>query len=648
MSVALLDLDLATPAEANVVVRLAGQRDPQRLIAEKFELSAHALYGRQAEAQLSNPHAGRKWVKTLGNAFLGASSLHRFENASHLVKEIIQVSELTPRTIDSHKTVLQELASKRGLPNPVYSTLEESGPDHDRMFRVAVVVGRLRAEGEGTSKKRAEEAAARELLVRRMPGARNPAAVKVLPERPSSTFQFSRLPPRARRDLEELAVRLTMPRSAASLSRAFLHSSYAFEKGLRPEESNGALALLGSAVLSVWATRLQLVSLVGPAGDGRPEVLTTSPWDLNACAAAAEAIGVRRYLLTGRGERVPNQRILGEAFQALAGALFAELGEPAAIAELLPEALTVLRASFELGWLDAKTELGRRLGPSGIHLEYRHDKRGPDHSKEYIGEVTLASPELGQSIRVMGTQWEASKTAAEKAAAAMVMRAVVADLSKADGSGADGMARELQTLVARQECAVAPTIRAEVTQWFRRGALGTIFLRRERFDSFLAWAQLLGQLAEDQVRHLERFYRTCRESDAEGGRVFISEGSRLVVDWVNGLGLDQPALELLQTAQFRDLLELATLTRLSAAPTVLLNIRDEVEGFALLERTHGRLIEIGRVPDANILGVEGALPLMLSRVMDRMFDEQPAPSLHIDGNLGDDTLLGSSASDTIR
>jgi len=637
VAMAVLDLDLATPAEANVVVQLARQSDPARLIAERYALATHAAYGREAEVQLSDRHAKTRWLKSIGSAFLGACSLHRFQNAHQLVTEVVDQSELTPRAIDSHKTVLQELASKRGLPHPIYSLIEASGPDHDRFFRVAVSVGRLRAEGKGTSKKLAEEAAAREILVRRMPGAANPAGVRARPERPGSSFHFGRLPAKERRSLEELAMGLAMPRSASSLARAFIHSSYAFENALRPEESNAALALLGSAVLNVWGTRLQLASLVGH-GTGAPEVLTTSLWDVSVCAEAARAMGLRQHLLVGRGERNPSQRIVGEAFQALVGAMFAELGEPGTIAERLPEAVTVLRASFELGWLDPKTKLERRLRPSGIRIEYQQDERGPDHRKEYAARVTLASPQRNQSVRVKGTRWKASKTAAEKAAAATVLQALFADLSETDEGNLDRMEAEIQRLVARHECAVAPSSRSDVTEWFRRGALGTNFLKLERFQSFLAWTQLLDNLDEDDEEQLASFYRTCGESDVGIGRALVSEGSRSLLDWITGRGVDQSGLGVLETTEFRQLLDLAVLTRLSTSPNVPLKIRDEIENFALLERTHGRRIEVGRLPDMSILAVEGALPKALARLIDQRFGEGTGRSVSIGGH-ADEGLL---------
>lgn len=63
-----------------------------------------------------------------------------------------------------YKTALQELAQGRGLPLPDYNVVGEVGPDHDKTFIVEVKVGSLTARGEGSSKKEAQQQAARQAL----------------------------------------------------------------------------------------------------------------------------------------------------------------------------------------------------------------------------------------------------------------------------------------------------------------------------------------------------------------------------------------------------------------------------------------------------------------------------------------------------
>jgi ribonuclease-3 len=64
-----------------------------------------------------------------------------------------------------YKTELQELTQSRFSSVPRYELVEASGPDHDRTYRVQVVInGTAAGEGSGKSKKDAQQAAARAVL----------------------------------------------------------------------------------------------------------------------------------------------------------------------------------------------------------------------------------------------------------------------------------------------------------------------------------------------------------------------------------------------------------------------------------------------------------------------------------------------------
>jgi len=64
------------------------------------------------------------------------------------------------------KSLFQEKAQERVGLTPVYKTVRESGPDHDKRFTVNVSVGgELYGEGEGQSKQDAEQEAARHALI---------------------------------------------------------------------------------------------------------------------------------------------------------------------------------------------------------------------------------------------------------------------------------------------------------------------------------------------------------------------------------------------------------------------------------------------------------------------------------------------------
>jgi ribonuclease III len=71
------------------------------------------------------------------------------------------------RALRDPKTVLQEWAQGKGLPTPSYREVERTGPHHDPQFRIAVELpGMEAAEGQGSTKRAAEKAAALSLLKR--------------------------------------------------------------------------------------------------------------------------------------------------------------------------------------------------------------------------------------------------------------------------------------------------------------------------------------------------------------------------------------------------------------------------------------------------------------------------------------------------
>lgn len=72
---------------------------------------------------------------------------------------------LERRSLRNYKSRLQELIQARHKSPPRYKVLSVEGPDHDRLFRVAVTFeGKVLGTGEGRNKKAAEQHAAQEAL----------------------------------------------------------------------------------------------------------------------------------------------------------------------------------------------------------------------------------------------------------------------------------------------------------------------------------------------------------------------------------------------------------------------------------------------------------------------------------------------------
>lgn len=90
-----------------------------------------------------------------------------FEAAKALLVRHVPIPRAEDGLVGDPKTELQERVQGLVHRTPAYRLVREDGPDHDKRFVVATVLGeRVLAEGEGRTKKDAERAAARAALGR--------------------------------------------------------------------------------------------------------------------------------------------------------------------------------------------------------------------------------------------------------------------------------------------------------------------------------------------------------------------------------------------------------------------------------------------------------------------------------------------------
>ncbi len=100
----------------------------------------------------------------LGAVFLDGG----FEKARTVVHKLWQdQSQTVPEVAVDAKSALQEWAQGQGLSLPRYTVVSRKGPDHSPRFTAEVTIsGKPPAQGEGASKRIAEQAAATALLER--------------------------------------------------------------------------------------------------------------------------------------------------------------------------------------------------------------------------------------------------------------------------------------------------------------------------------------------------------------------------------------------------------------------------------------------------------------------------------------------------
>lgn len=87
-----------------------------------------------------------------------------FNVLSHLFESCLSDVPIPSVPLD-YKSRLQELVQLKLRITPQYQLVHEIGPDHDKTFRARIIIGDLSAEGEGKSKKAAEQDAARNALL---------------------------------------------------------------------------------------------------------------------------------------------------------------------------------------------------------------------------------------------------------------------------------------------------------------------------------------------------------------------------------------------------------------------------------------------------------------------------------------------------
>jgi ribonuclease III len=140
------------------------------LAARRLKLGEHLRLGRGEEKT-----GGRDKPALLADAFEAVLAAIYMDAGLAAAREVLRrvlfeqaVEERGERIADSdRKSALQEFLQGRGQPPAEYRVAGESGPDHQKMFRIEVWVGgACLASAEGSTKKEAEQRAAHSALER--------------------------------------------------------------------------------------------------------------------------------------------------------------------------------------------------------------------------------------------------------------------------------------------------------------------------------------------------------------------------------------------------------------------------------------------------------------------------------------------------
>ena len=138
--------------------------------ARRLAIGDHLRLGRGEEKT-----GGRQKQTLLADAFEALVAAIYLDGGLEAAREVLRkalfeqaLEERGDRMAESdRKSALQELLQGRGLPPASYRLAAETGPDHQKKFQIEVwASGKLLASGEGSTKKEAEQRAARRALER--------------------------------------------------------------------------------------------------------------------------------------------------------------------------------------------------------------------------------------------------------------------------------------------------------------------------------------------------------------------------------------------------------------------------------------------------------------------------------------------------
>jgi ribonuclease-3 len=170
---AVLELIVSKYLYSNYPNRAEGDLTSFRSAIVRTESLANASrelnYGKYLRmARGEEESGGRDKDYILANTFeavLGAIYIDQgYDTCKSLVEKVLisKIDHIVENRLDiDSKTKIQELAQAKYKTTPIYKVIAEHGPDHDKKFVVAVKIkGKVIGKGKGSSKQKAEEAAA--------------------------------------------------------------------------------------------------------------------------------------------------------------------------------------------------------------------------------------------------------------------------------------------------------------------------------------------------------------------------------------------------------------------------------------------------------------------------------------------------------
>lgn len=186
------------------------------------------------------------------------------------------------------------------------------------------------------------------------------------------------------------------------LRQAFTHRSYLNEHRGEVQGHNERLEFLGDAVLELISTHFLYTEYPDKA-EGELTAFRAALVNAVTLSEVASALGMNDFLLLSKGEAKDTGRarqvLLANAFEAVVGAIYMDLGYDAAkefiTMHLFPKMDDIIKKRL---WQDAKSTLQEKVQEhEGTTPHYSVMKEtGPDHDKHFVVGVFAGSAFLAE------------------------------------------------------------------------------------------------------------------------------------------------------------------------------------------------------------------------------------------------------------
>ena len=183
------------------------------------------------------------------------------------------------------------------------------------------------------------------------------------------------------------------------------------------KNNNERLEFLGDAIINFYVTQ-KLYENYADIQEGKLTRLRASLVSREFLNDLGLAIGLSKAVKLGKGESTENNSIVGNAFEAVVGAIFLDTGledTKQFLDTLYSEEFSKLKPLEE--WKDSKSQLQEILQKQGLALpKYKVVDRGPKYNEDRF-EINCTSPDLNISATGKGK----SRKIAEQEAAKLLL-----------------------------------------------------------------------------------------------------------------------------------------------------------------------------------------------------------------------------------